>query len=120
MFFGIEAVPIDAQLLTNTELRQQLLSYLVVSGLMGLVIAVMGFAVGAFSIPLILHQHKSFVSAVHSSVSTVWHHKMLMLRWALTLAGLVLITLVVALPLLVIVLPVTAYASYAAYVDLLE
>ena len=120
LFFGIEAVPINTQLLTDAALRQQLLGYLVFSGLMGLVIAIMGFAVAAFSIPLILHQHKGFVSAVHTSVSTVWRHKYLMLRWALTLAGLILLTLVLLLPLLVIVLPVTAYASYAAYVDLLE
>ena len=120
LFFGIEAVPINTQLFTDPALRQQLLGYLVFSGLMGLVIALMGFAVAAFSIPLILHQHKGFVSAVHISVSTVWRHKGLMLRWALTLATLVMLTLVVLLPLLVVVLPVTAYASYAAYVDLLE
>jgi len=120
MYFGVNAVPVNTELLTDAKLREQLLSYLMFSGLMGLVIALMGFAVGAFSIPLILHQKKSFVSAVHTSVVTVMRNKILMLRWALTLAVLVLATLLLALPLLLIVLPVTAYASYAAYVDLCE
>lgn len=120
MYFGVKATPINSDLLTNPELRNQLLSYLTFSGLMGFVIALMGFSVGAFSIPLILHQKKSFVSAVYLSVTTVMHHKSIMLRWALTLALMVLTTLILALPLLVVVLPVTAYASYAAYVDLLE
>ena len=120
MYFVIEAVPISTDLFTDETLRAQLTAYLVVSGLMGFVIALMGFAVAAFSIPLILHQKKSFVSAVHTSVSTVMAHKYLMLRWSLTLAISVMLTLALLLPLLIIVLPVTAYASYAAYADLLE
>ena len=120
MYFGVKAIPINIDLLTNPDLRNLLLSYLVFTGLMGFVIALMGFTVGAFSIPLILHQRRNFVSAVHTSVTTVMKHKILMIRWALTLSLLVLSTLVLALPLLVIVLPVTAYASYAAYVNLLE
>lgn len=120
MYFGVKATPVNSDLLTNPELRSQLLSYLIFSGLMGFVIALMGFAIGAFSIPLILHQKKSFVSAVSLSVTTVMHHKVIMLRWAFTLAITVLSTLIFALPLLVVILPVTAYASYAAYVDLLE
>ena len=120
MYFGIDNVPLTSELLTDSRLREQVLSYLLFSGLMGFVIALIGFAVGAFSIPLILHQRRSFVGAIHTSVTTVLNNKGLMMRWALTLAVLVLITLVVILPLLVIVLPVTAYASYAAYADLLE
>ena len=120
LYFGVEAVPLSSELFTDPVLRESLLSYLLFTGIMGFAIALMGFVVGAFSIPLIMHQQKNFVAAVCISVATVWQHKLLMLRWALTLAVLVLITLIIALPLLVVVLPVTAYASYAAYVDLLE
>jgi len=120
MYFGVNAIPINLELLTDDNLRSQLFSYLVFAGIMGFVLAFMGFAVSVFSIPLILHQRKNFVSAVHTSVTTVFRNKLLMMRWALTLAILVMTTLVIALPLLVIVLPVTGYASYAAYVELLE
>jgi uncharacterized membrane protein len=120
MYFGVKAVPINAELLSDPVLRESLVSYLLFTGLMGFVIAQMGFMVGAFSIPLIMHQKMNFVDAVFSSVATVWRHKLLMFRWALSLALLMLTTLILALPLLVVVLPVTAYASYAAYVDLLK
>jgi len=120
MYFGVKAVPVSTELLTDPVLRQSLLSYLLFTGLMGLVIALMGFMVGAFSIPLIMHQRVSFVAAVFTSVATVWGNKLLMLRWALSLALIMLATLLFVLPLLIIVLPVTAYASYEAYVDLLE
>ncbi len=120
LYFGVEKVPLSTELLTDPLLRDKLFSYLLFTGVMGLVIALMGFVVGAFSIPLIMHQRLNFVAAVFTSVATVWRHKWLMCRWALTLAILVLLTLLIALPLLVVVLPVTAYASYAAYVDLLE
>lgn len=120
MYFGVKAIPINLELLTDGNLRNQLFSYLVFAGIMGFVLAFMGFAVSVFSIPLILHQRKSFVSAVHTSVTTVFRNKLLMMRWAFALAILVMTTLILALPLLVIVLPVTGYASYAAYVELLE
>lgn len=120
MFFGIKAIPVNLELLTDEALRSQLFSYLAFAGIVGCVLAFMGFAVSVFSIPLILHQHKSFVNAVHTSVTLVFRNKLLMMRWALTLAILVMATLVIALPLLVIVLPVTGYASYAAYAEMLE
>ncbi|GGK71845.1 DUF2189 domain-containing protein [Amphritea balenae] len=120
MYFGVKAVPINAELLADPVLRESLFSYLMFTGLMGFVIAQMGFMVGAFSIPLIMHQKMTFVAAVFTSVATVWRHKLLMFRWALSLALLMLSTLMLALPLLVVVLPVTAYASYEAYVDLLQ
>ncbi|WP_019621709.1 DUF2189 domain-containing protein [Amphritea japonica] len=120
MYFGVKAVPISGELLSDPVLRESLFSYLMFTGLMGFVIAQMGFMVGAFSIPLIMHQKMSFVDAVFTSVATVWRHKWLMFRWALSLALLMLSTLVLVLPLLVVVLPVTAYASYAAYQDLLQ
>lgn len=119
MFFGVNAVPVSSELLLNSDLRGQLSSFMLFSGAMGFGMAAMAFSVSAFSIPLIMHQGESFVSAVYMSVSTVFNNKLLMLRWALVIAILVLLTLFFVLPLLVVVLPVTAYASFAAYHELL-
>ncbi len=120
MYFGVTAIPLNSELLTDPGLRESLFSYLMLTGSMGFVIALMGFMVGAFSIPLIMHQRMTFVAAVFISVATVWNNKLLMLRWALSLVLIMFVTLVLALPLLVVVIPVTAYASYEAYVDLLQ
>lgn len=118
MYFDFRLVLLDSSMFTDPELREQLLSYLLFSGVMGLFIALMSFAVSAFSIPLIMHRKLDFVSAVHTSVVTVFRHFWLMLRWGLCLSLLILVTLIVALPLLVVILPVTAYASYAAFTAL--
>jgi uncharacterized membrane protein len=118
IYFDFHLVALDSSILSDAEQRGSLLSYLLFSGVMGLFIALMSFTVAVFSIPLIMHRKMHFVAAVHSSVVTVFRHFGLMMRWALTISLLNLITLVVALPLLVVVLPVVAYASYAAFVDL--
>lgn len=119
IYFGQRALPLDSTLFSDPQLRADLLGYLLFGGLLGLGIAVMGFVVAVFGIPLILHRRLGFIQAVNQSVSTVFRHPALMLRWALTLAVGTLLTLSVALPLLVVVLPVLGYASYAAYVALL-
>lgn len=115
IYFGVSAVPIDSAVLTDPAQHRPLLEYLFYSSLFGLLIAAMGFAIAAFSIPLILQRRVEFIPAVYASVSVVFRHPLLMLRWALTLALLTLLTLFLALPLLVVVLPVLAYASHAAY-----
>jgi uncharacterized membrane protein len=118
IYFGIGAVPVDSLLFTDLTLRDQLVSFLMYSSLLGLGMALLGFSISAFSIPLILHQRLNIVNAISQSVRIVFTHLPLMIRWGFTLAATTLLTLILALPLLVIVLPVLAFASYAAYTDL--
>jgi uncharacterized membrane protein len=119
LYFGIEPLPLDNAFITDPALRESLLWFLLYSGLIGWVTAVIGFLLGVFSIPLIIHQQLNFVDAVSISVRTVFQHKWLMLKWALTLVMITSLTLVIALPLLIVVFPVLGYASYAVYADLL-
>ena len=119
LYFGIEPLTFDSQLYTDPKLRSSLLAYLFYSGLMGLVTAIIGFLLGVLAIPLMIHQQLDFVAAVNLSIKTVFSHKWLMTKWALTLVVLTSLTLVLALPLLVVVFPVLAYASYAVYLDLI-
>lgn len=119
LYLGIEPLPLDHAFITDPSLRESLLWFLLYSGLIGWVTAVIGFLLGVFSIPLIIHQELGFVDAVSISVKTVLQHKWLMLKWALTLVMITSLTLVIALPLLVVVFPVLGYASYAVYVDIL-
>lgn len=120
IYFGIGSVPIDANVLSNFNLDEPLAKFILYSSLLGLGMAMLGFAVSAFSIPLILHQRLSMVTAVYQSVKIVFTHIPLMIRWGLTIAISMLFTLIIALPLIVVVLPVLAYASYAAYHDLTQ
>ena len=118
LYFDFQLVTLDASMFDDAAARKSLLAYVGFSGAMGLFIALLSFIVSVFSIPLIMHRKVNFVSAVHSSVVTSFRHFGLMLRWGLTIALLVVLTMVLALPLLVVVLPVVAYASYAAFVEL--
>jgi len=119
LYFGIEPLEITNKLFTDPKLRQSLILYLIYSGLMGLVTAIIGFLLGVFSIPLMIHQNMDFVPAVHLSIKTVFKHKWLMTKWASVLVAIMTITLVIALPLMVVVFPVLGYASYAVYRDIL-
>ena len=119
LYFGIEPLPLDAVLFTDPGVRDSVLLYLFYSGLMGLITAIIGFFIGVFSIPLIIHQGTNFVTAVSVSIKTVLNNKWLMTKWAMTLVAIMTLTLVLALPLLVVVFPVLGYASYAVYRDLL-
>lgn len=120
LYFGIEPIPLDDKFFTDPAMRDALLSYLMHSGLVGIVMAIIGFLLGVFSIPLIIHQQMNFVAAVNLSVKTVFQHKWLMLKWAATLVTIMALTLVIALPLLVVVLPILGYASYAVYAQFFE
>jgi uncharacterized membrane protein len=119
LYFGIEPLPLNHAFITDPALRESLLWFLLYSGLIGWVTAVIGFLLGVFSIPLIIHQQFNFVDAVSLSVKTVFQHKWLMLKWALTLVMITSLTLVIALPLLIVIFPVLGYASYAVYDDLI-
>jgi uncharacterized membrane protein len=120
LYFGIEALPLDQQFFSDEKLTESLFFYLLYSGFMGLVCAVIGFTLGVFSIPLMIHKGCNFVSAVNLSIKTVFQHKLLMLRWATCLVVIVSLTLTLLLPLLPIIFPILAYASYAVYRDLID
>ena len=119
LYFGMEPLPLSDNFFTDPDLKDALLSYLLYSGLMGFVTAVIGFLIGVFSIPLMIHQQFNFVAAINLSVKTVFLNKWIMTKWAMTLVAITVLTLVLFLPLLVIVFPVLGYASYAVYDDLL-
>ncbi|TPH18632.1 DUF2189 domain-containing protein [Litorilituus lipolyticus] len=120
LYFGVEPIPLNESFFTNPELRDSIISYLFHSGLVGIVMAIIGFSLGVFAIPLIIHQQMGFVNAVTFGVKKVFSHKWLMLKWACTLVSIMAFTLIVALPLLVIVLPILGYASYAVYAQIIE
>lgn len=120
LYFGIEPLPLTEKLFTDPNLRSALLSYLFYSALMGLVTAIIGFLLGVISIPAMLHNGVNFVDAIHLSIRIVLENKLLMALWASVLVMITTVTLVLALPLLIIILPVLGFASYAVYRDLVQ
>ena len=82
--------------------------------LMGSVLAFIIFSVSAFSVPLLHEGRANLVQAVYASVRAVLGNLLPALAWGLLLTVAMVLSIVL-LPLLTVVLPVLAYASFAIY-----
>lgn len=99
-------------------LKQDVLAFLLFAGILGFVLSFIIYCVTVFSVPYALEERSGLVDAVSFSVQTVSRNTRVMLSWALVLAGVTFITVLFALPLLLLVLPLLAYANHAAYKDM--
>ncbi|HQZ03456.1 MAG TPA: DUF2189 domain-containing protein [Thauera sp.] len=84
------------------------------SSMAGAVLAFILFAVSAFSIPLIYDGRADLVSGVVASVRAVFSRFGVVMAWACLLATVIIISAII-LPLLLVTLPVMAYASRDLY-----
>ncbi len=89
-------------------------SFVFFSSIMGAVLAFILFAISAFSIPLIYDGRADLVAGVVASVRTVFGRFPVVMSWACLLAGVIILSALL-LPLLLVSLPVMAYASRALY-----
>jgi len=80
----------------------------------GAVIALLLFAISAFSVPLLCDRRADLVAAVVTSVRIVFRNFAAAMSWALLLSAST-IGSILLLPLLPLVLPVMAYASHELY-----
>jgi uncharacterized membrane protein len=100
-----------AQLLQADAALQRFVFF---SSIAGAVLAFILFAVSAFSIPLIYDRRADLVLGVVASVRAVFSRFGVIMTWACLLAT-VTITSAIILPLLLVTLPVMAYASRELY-----
>lgn len=105
---------------SDPVLRTDAVAFLLFVSLLGFVLTFIIFCVTVFSIPYALQKQCGLVDAVSFSVKIVSGNSRLMLFWAIVLGGLTFFTVLFALPLLLVVLPVLAYANYATYTDMLR
>lgn len=82
--------------------------------LVGSVLAYMIYLVSAFSVPLLYDKRATPIAAVHASVRTVLGNFLVCIAWGLVLSSIIIFSILL-LPLLLISLPIMAYASYALY-----
>ena len=97
-----------------SALRRDDWSFYFWGSLTGSVLAFMIFAISAFSVPLIYERRATVTMAIHASVRAVIGNFFVCVAWGVLLSG-VIVGSIVFLPLLLIALPVMAYASYAFY-----
>jgi uncharacterized membrane protein len=96
------------------HLEEIVMKYAFFSAIMGGLLAFILFAVSAFSIPLIYDRRAQLVSGVVASVRAVFACFPVMISWAALLAAVIIVSAML-LPLLLVSLPIMAYASRTFY-----
>ncbi|MBJ3783148.1 DUF2189 domain-containing protein [Devosia sediminis] len=115
LFFGWRPFPgfdqVTAMLFTTPEGLWMLLVGTAVGGLF----ATFSFAIGAFSIPLVLDRHRDAFSAMGLSLSYVTNNTPATLVWAALVVALVLVSLATGLLALIVIFPLLGHATWHAY-----
>ena len=112
--FTVGGRPLGYELPWLLAWQRDVVAFELWAALLGSALAFMILAVSAFSVPL-LHDHRaSLAPAVSASVRAVVGNLPASIGWALLLSGGILLSILL-LPLLLVTLPVLAYASRALY-----
>lgn len=117
LFFGLQPPPF-ADLIGSIFLTTDNLAFILISNAIGLVLAMVVFAISAISIPMLLDRRTDVITAVATSVRACLANWRVMIGWA------ALIVLMVALGTisfylgLAIAYPLIGHATWAAYRDL--
>ncbi|ODT72529.1 MAG: hypothetical protein ABS75_03490 [Pelagibacterium sp. SCN 63-23] len=91
------------------------IAMLLVGTAVGGLFAAFSFAIGAFSIPMMLDRQRDAFSAMGLSLSLVWNNMPATLVWAVLVVGLVLISIATGLVGLIVIFPLLGHATWHAY-----
>ena len=109
---GSEHLPYELPWLIR--LQERVVAFELWASLMGSALAFIIFAVSAFSVPLLYERRADVVGAVHASVRAVFGNLAAAVVWGILLTATILVAILL-LPLLLVVFPVLAYASFVLY-----
>lgn len=93
----------------------ELLTFLGIGSVVGLLFAMVVYCASVFSLPMIMDREVDAITAVLSSVNAVLKNKPAMLLWALIILGSVLLGFLTLFLAFVVTLPVIGYASWRGY-----
>ena len=112
--FMIGKFDAENQPLWLNHIQDDVVGFTLLSMLIGSVLAFFVFAFSAFSVPLLYQRRSTLIQAVYTSVCVVMRNFFVAITWGLLLSGTILVSILL-LPLLALMLPVMAYASFALY-----
>lgn len=96
------------------------LQFLVVYGCVGLIFAIIAFAISVVSLPLMLDRNQDAISSMLGSINVLFKNPLPMIVWAALIAGLTLVGFLTFHLGLVILMPLLGHATWHAYRDLVE
>jgi uncharacterized membrane protein len=115
LFFGWRAFPgFDhiLELLFGTPLG---LTMLATGTFIGGLFAAFGFAVSAFSVPMLLDKRCDALTAMGTSMALVFNNISVMLVWGVIVLGLTIVSIATAFVGLIVVFPLLGHATWHAY-----
>ena len=116
LFFGWRPFPGFDQVTTMLFTTPPGIAMLLVGTAIGGLFAAFSFAIGAFSIPMVLDRHRDAFSAMGLSLSFVTNNMPATLVWAALVVGLVLVSILTGLAGLILIFPLLGHATWHAYV----
>jgi uncharacterized membrane protein len=120
LFLGTRGLP-PAQEFTSTLLfTPHGLGLLIVGTAVGGLLAAVGFAATAVSIPLLMHRHVDAISAIVTSIQTVLTNPKPMALWAALIAGFTALGIATLGAGLVVAFPLVGHATWHAYRDAID
>lgn len=93
----------------------ELLTFLIIGSVVGLLFALVVYCASVFSLPMIMDREVDAITAVLTSINAVLNNKAAMLLWALIILGSVLLGFLTLFLAFVVTLPVIGYASWRGY-----
>lgn len=116
LFFGWRPFPGFDQVTDMLVSTPEGIAMLLVGTAVGGLFAAFSFAIGAFSIPLVLDRGRDAFSAMGLSLSFVTNNMPATLVWAALVVGLTLVSIATGLVALIIIFPLLGHATWHAYV----
>lgn len=120
LFFGWRAFPGFDQIIQTLLTTPEGIGLLAVGTAVGGLFAAFSFAIGAFSIPMVLDQKLDAFSAMGMSLSLVTNNLGPALIWAALVVGLVIVSLLTGFLGLIIIFPLLGHATWHAYLAVRE
>src|SRR5690606_15880679 len=116
LFWGLKPFPGLDHIVETLLSDPQGWALVVVGTAVGGLFAALGFAISAFSIPMLLDRKLDAFTAMGLSMTLTWHNLGVMLVWGAIVLALTLVGLVTAFAGFIIIFPLLGHASWHAYV----
>lgn len=120
LVFGLKPFPGPTESLIYLVSMPEGWVMLFLGSALGGLFAAFGFAVTAFSVPLVLDRKIDAFSAMGTSFSTVTHNLPVTLRWAAVITGLYIVSVVTGGLLFVAIFPYLGFCTWRAYRDMID
>ena len=120
VFFGLRPFAGFTDTLTTLFSTGPGIALFLVGSAVGGLFAALGFAVAAFSFPMLTHRNIDGFSAMGLSFNAVTQNFRLAFTWAAVVSALIALSVLTGFLLLIPVFPLLGYATWHAYVDLFE